>query len=100
MAKKLWVKFKSNRATQVSTHDCENIDDFLKACKKELSPLLDSCAPAQLSLSLTDGGEALPIDDDLSAATAKNSLQNPLFIFINVSEGSQQSIFKAIFLML
>jgi hypothetical protein len=27
-----------------STQDCEIVDDFLKACKKELSPLLDYVA--------------------------------------------------------
>ena len=56
-SKKLWVKFGNNNAVKVSTEECQDVDDFLKACKKELSPLFDSYAPAQLSLSLTKGGE-------------------------------------------
>ena len=72
---KLWVKYKNNNSTQVSTEECRNVDDFLEACKKKLSPLLDSYAPAQLSLSTTDGGIPLQPDDDIPAQnTAKNSL--------------------------
>lgn len=74
---KLWVKFKTNNATQVSTEECQNVDDFLKQCKKELSPLLDSFAPAQLSLSTTDGGTPLQPDDAISA---QNTAKTPLFI--------------------
>ena len=77
---KLWVKFRNCNATQVSTEECQNVDDFLEACKKKLSPLLDSYAPAQLSLSTTDG-TALQPDE---AIPAQNTAKTPLFI--NVAE--------------
>ena len=77
---KLWVKFKTNNSTQVSTEECHNVDDFLKACKKELSPLLDSYSPAQLFLSTTDGGTLLQPDDTLPA---QNTSKTPLLICIN-----------------
>ena len=74
---KRWVKFKTNNATQVSTEECQNVDDFLKQCKKGLSPLLDSYAPAQLCLSTTDDGPSLQPDD---AIPAQNTAKTPLFI--------------------
>jgi S1-C subfamily serine protease len=80
---KLWVRYKNNNPTQVSTEECHNVDDFLKACKKELSPLLDSYAPAQLSLSTTDGGTPLQPDDDIPA---QNTAKNPLFIGIKENQ--------------
>ena len=77
---KLWVKFKSNNAVKVSTEDCQDVDDFLEACKKKLSPLLDSYAPAQLSLSTTDGG-GTPLQPGYSLhQISQNSDENPLFI--------------------
>jgi hypothetical protein len=79
MQTKLWVKYKNNNSTQVSTKECQNVDDFLEACKKKLSPLLDSYAPAQLSLSTTDGGPPLQPDDSITQITGNNA-KNPLFI--------------------
>lgn len=76
---KLWAKYKDNNSTQVSTEECHNVDDFIKACKKELSPLLDSYAPSQLSLSTADGGTPLQPDDDIPA---QNTAKNPLFITV------------------
>ena len=75
-----WVKFKTNNATQVSTEECQNVDAFIKACKKDLSPLLDSYAPAQLCLSTTDGGTPLQPDDSIPA---QNTAKTPLFITAN-----------------
>jgi hypothetical protein len=80
---KLWVKLKTNNATQVSTEECQNVDDFLEACKEKLSPLLDSYAPAQLCLSTTAGGTPLQPDD---AIPAQNTAQTPLFI--SIADGS------------
>jgi hypothetical protein len=76
---KRWVKFKTNNATQVSTEECQNVDDFLKQCKKELPHLLGSYDSAQLSLSTTDGGTPLQPDDDIPA---QNNAKNPLYIDI------------------
>jgi hypothetical protein len=82
---KLWIKFKTNNATQVSTQECLNVDDFLKACKKELSPLLDSFAPAQLFLSINADGNALRpgillTDIPSQPAYSENDDEHPLFI--------------------
>ena len=84
---KLWVKFKTNNAVKVSTEGCQDVDDFLEACKKELSPLLDSYASAQLSLSTTDGGTPLEPDDDIPA---QNTAKAPLFISVAVVEQAQK----------
>ena len=53
---KLWIKFKTYSAVKVSIEDCQDVNDFLKACKKELSPHFDSFATDQLSLSTTADG--------------------------------------------
>jgi hypothetical protein len=50
----LWVKFENKKSTQVSTADCQNVDDFLEACKNKLSPLLDHIPVFELTLSTTD----------------------------------------------
>ena len=82
---KLWVKFKTYNATQVSTQNCQNVDDFLKACKKELSPLLNSISPGQLFLSTTQGGPPLRPSLLITAIVSQtgyleNDDQYPLFI--------------------
>ena len=76
-AAKLWVKFKSNNAVKVSIDDCQDVDDFLNVCKKELSPLLDSYACAQLFLCTTAGGTPLEPYDPLPDA---NTGKTPLLI--------------------
>jgi hypothetical protein len=78
---KLWVKFKSNKATKVSTKGCEDVDDFLKACKKELSSKLGTYDVDDLSLSTTDGGAALRPGTSLTLIPA-NTDDCPLFISI------------------
>lgn len=50
----VWVKFETNNAVKVSTEGCHDVDDYLKVCKKELSPHFDSVATDQLSLTLTE----------------------------------------------
>jgi hypothetical protein len=87
----LWVKFRTNNSTQVSTQNCQNADDFLKACKKELSPLLDSYAPAQLFLQTTVGGPPLQPDDSITQITGNNA-KNPLFITISSAPDSVEEL--------
>jgi hypothetical protein len=76
---KRWVKFKTNNATQVSTEECQNVDDFLEACKKKLLFLYGQFPPGELSLSTTAGGNPLQPGDDIPA---QNTANNPLFIDI------------------
>ena len=83
---KNWVKYKNNNSVKVSTEDCQDVDDFIKACKKELSPLLDSYAPAQLCLSTTADGPPLQPDDPIPA---QNTAKNPLFISVANSSALQ-----------
>jgi hypothetical protein len=80
---KLWVKLKTNNAVKVSTEECQDVDDFLEACKKKLPHLLGSYDAAQLCLSTTDGGPPLQPDD---AIPAQNTAKSPLFI--SVADGS------------
>jgi hypothetical protein len=79
MQSKLWVNFQSFSPIQVDTNGCDDIFDFIKACKKELSPDFDSVAIDRLSLSLTDGGPPLKPDEGLPGS---NSAENPLFIIV------------------
>ncbi|KAK5670825.1 hypothetical protein QVD99_002594 [Batrachochytrium dendrobatidis] len=62
-----------------STEDCANVDDFKEAFNKKLSRDFDSYDAAQLSLSLTDGGEALQPYDPVPA---QNTGDHPLLITI------------------
>ena len=88
---KLWIRFKPNNAIKVSTDECEDVNDFLKACKKEHSSKLGSYGVDQLSLSLTDGGTPLEPDDPIPAQnTAKTCL------FISIAVGSAQGIIQLI----
>ena len=75
---KLWAKYKDNNSTQVSTEECHNVDDFLKACKKELQI---PNPPQELSLSTTDGGTPLKPGVSLNQIS-QNTDENPLFIGI------------------
>lgn len=84
---KLWVKLKSNNATQVSTEGCQNVDDFLEAVKKELLFLYGDFPKGQPYLSLTNDGRTLPPDGPLP--NLQNTARNPLFI--TVTETSIQS---------
>ena len=82
---KLWVKLKTNNATQVSTEECQNVDDFLEACKEKLSPDLDSIPASRLSLSITEGGPALRpgvvvTDIPSQPGYSVNDDEHPLFI--------------------
>ena len=84
---KLWIKFKTYSAVKVSTEDCQDVNDFLKACKKELSQKLGSYDVDQLSLSTTECGSALRPGlklTDLSSQPGylENSDENPLYISI------------------
>lgn len=88
---KIWVKFKTNNSVKVPTEGCSDIDDFLKACKKELSPHFDSVAIDQLSLSLTADGNSLRpgillTDIPSQPGYSENDDEHPLFI--NVANGS------------
>ena len=80
---KLWIKFKTNNATQVSTEECQNVDDFLDACKKKLLFLYGQFPPGELSLSITEGGTPLQPDDPIPA---QNTAKDPLFIRVAVVE--------------
>ena len=84
---KVWVKFQSYNATQVSCEGCLNVDDFIKACKKELSPRFDSVPIDQLLLSTTEGGQPLEPDILLTDINSQpgfteNSYKHPLFLSV------------------
>ena len=92
---KLWIKFKTNNAVKVSTDECQDVDDFLKQCKKELLFLYGQFAPGELSLSTTDGGHSLRpglLLNDIPSQPgySKNDDEHPLFI--SIADGSTQGI--------
>ena len=82
---KLWVRFGHYNPTRVSTKDCDNVDDFLKACKKELPSKLGSYDIDQLSLSTTVGGPPLEPDAPLPS---QNTAKTPLII--RVADAAQR----------
>jgi hypothetical protein len=87
---KLWVKFEKIRSTQVSTADCQNVEDFLEACKKKLSPPLDNIPVFELTLSTTDSTlepydlcpDLLLIDLPSQPGYTPNNFKNPLLLNI------------------
>ena len=88
---KLWVKFKQNNPTQVSTKGCEDVDDFIKSCKKELSQKLGSYDTDELSLSTSKVGTPLRPSLSLKDFTSwpgyiKNDDEYPLFISVSVEK--------------
>jgi hypothetical protein len=74
--RKLWVLLKTNdsavvkHATQVPTKDCDNVDDFIKAVKKELQL---PQPPQDITLHLTEAADALERDDPLPAQNTKQT---------------------------
>ena len=56
---KLWVQLKPNNAIKVASEGCQDIDDLIEACTKEVGELLGPYDSAQLSLSLTNDGTPL-----------------------------------------
>jgi hypothetical protein len=77
----LWVKLDLDSPVKISTKDCRDVHDFLKACKKELSPLLDSVTISQLNLfsgttTLRPGLSLLCVSSQLTFEP--NSDLNPL----------------------
>ena len=84
---KLWVKFQGNQSLKVSTADCTDVDDFMKACRKELVFLYGKFPDGQMVFSTSGDGPALAPDLLLSDITLQegypsNSAQNPLYIRI------------------
>ena len=53
------MKYGDTNIVEVSTDGCNNLDDFIMAVKKELSPDLDSVSVVRISISLQVGGVAL-----------------------------------------
>ena len=96
---KFWVKFQNNNATRVSTKKDDIVDDLIQTCKIELPNLLGSYDSAQLSLSITIGGQ--PLRPGLSLAElpsqpgySGNDDEHPLFI--NVVVGSLTTVHNII----
>ena len=52
----LWARLMPYNPVKVSTDGCRDVDDFIVAVKKKLSPRFDSIADDLISLSMTDGG--------------------------------------------
>ena len=71
--------FKRGRDTnvvEVSTEGCKNVDDFIKAVKKELEI---QRPPQEISISLSAGGDALDPGD---AVPNQNTSRAPLYISV------------------
>lgn len=66
--RKLWVVVAgAARPTQVSTAECDNIDDFVEAVKAKLHPKLDRVSIDDITMHLTADGPSLQPDAPLPA---------------------------------
>ena len=73
-----------NQPTQVPTKDCYNVDDFIEAVKKKLSPKLDAIAVDNITLHLAENSPALRSGLALGAILSQygfiNTDESPLII--------------------
>ena len=78
------MKYGETNAVKVSTENCDDVDDFIKAVMKELTPLLNAYAPAQISISSREGGLALRRGMLINEIPEidKNDDENPLYIIV------------------
>ena len=89
---KLWVKFGESNAVKVSTNGCLDVDDFIKAVKKELQI---PNPPQEISISFTMGGKAWQPDlklDQLSTLPGftENNYGHPLLISVKLAESESR----------
>jgi hypothetical protein len=77
---KRWVRIQGKYAVKVSTEGCQDIDDFIKAIKKELQI---SQPPQQISLSTADGTLKRA---KLLSEISQNTEESPLLVSIDTPE--------------
>jgi hypothetical protein len=78
----LWVKFNPDNAAAVPTEGCANVDDFLRACTRQLVRLGAYDSSLLSSLSMTNGGPALAPYDTVPA---QNNGWTPLFLPLQIT---------------
>ena len=100
--KELWLLLKSHDAAvvdmpvKVSLDGCQDVHDFIKAIKKELSPDLDAVSVRRITLHLTEDSPALRAGLALSSVVTQpgfiNDDESPLVVKtqlpISSNEGS------------
>ena len=89
----LWVLLKShdsaavNKPVKVSTDGCQDVDDFIEAVKKKLSPRLDLVDPDNITLHLTEDSTALRPDLSLNSVVSQpdsiNNYESPLLVTVS-----------------
>ena len=97
---KIWVKFGEKNSVKVpttTTDGCSDIDDFLKACKKELLFMYGDFPKGEISLSTTAGGNSLRpgillTDIPSQPGYSQNDDENPLFISVTVAEKAKNEM--------
>jgi hypothetical protein len=81
---KLWVQLKQLNPSRVSTDGCSDVDDFLKACKKELPQHFEQYEVTEMSLSSSDctflPDDALP-EQNTRATAYVITVEHPIGIF-------------------
>jgi hypothetical protein len=77
----LWVKYGESQSVKVSTDNCQDIGDFIKAVKADFSPRLDAFPPSEIYLYISpDDGTALEVDAPLPIQS--NTARTPLYIIV------------------
>jgi hypothetical protein len=79
---KRWVRIQGKYAVKVSTEGCQDIDDFIKAIKKEFPTHFTSVETDQISLSTADG-TLLERDNPIPA---ENTAKKALLVSIDTPE--------------
>ena len=81
LMRKLWAKRVGERnATRVSIEEGAYFYDFIKAAKNILQI---PNPPHEISVSLTEGGKALPVDLKIELYSSKNEYEKPFFISVD-----------------
>jgi hypothetical protein len=79
----LWVKYKTFRAIKVATMQGQDVDSFIKACQMELQI---PNPPQDISLSTTDGGDALDGWLLLTDIPGYSDISGPHPLFISLND--------------
>ena len=62
-----------NKPIKVAADGCKDVDDFIHAIKKKLSPKLDQVAVNNISLHLTENSPSLEPDDPIPAQNTRQT---------------------------
>jgi len=85
----IWVQYGNGRASKVSTSDCLDVDDLIKAITKVLSPKLNEVPVDEIELYTSNDQNATPLRPGIQLSSlfvgdsyAGKQDDNPLYVRI------------------